>query len=257
VDLGGAPRHWCRRDGPAARLDPHSRVARLAAAGQPGHVERDGAGRRRTRGPRRARHRPEHRRRPAAPRVGGVDGLPRPGRGHQDHGRRHAPDVPARPRTGSHRLTMHAGTVAAMLAARAEDAHPGLLFGDDTWSWAEVVRASAERAALASGLRGDGPFHIGVLLDNGPEYLFWLGGAALAGAAIVGINPTRRGAELARDIAHTDCQLIVTDATGKATLDELDLGLADARILVVDDPGYEKQLASVTGAPLPEPGPEP
>ena len=35
--------------------------------------------------------------------------------------------------------------------------------------------------------------HIGVLLPNGPEYLFWLNGAALAGAAIVGINPTRRG----------------------------------------------------------------
>ena len=35
----------------------------------------------------------------------------------------------------------------------------------------------------------------------------------LAGAVVVGINPTRRGAELARDINHTDCQLIVTDAT--------------------------------------------
>ena len=40
----------------------------------------------------------------------------------------------------------------------------------------------------------------------------WLGAAALAGAIVVGINPTRRGAELARDITHTDCQLIVTEA---------------------------------------------
>ena len=56
-----------------------------------------------------------------------------------------------------------------------------------------------------------GPFHVGVLLDNTPEYLFWIGGAALAGAAVVGINPTRRGAELAPDIRHTDCQLLVTD----------------------------------------------
>ena len=51
-----------------------------------------------------------------------------------------------------------------------------------------------------------------MLLENGPEYLFWLGGAALSGATIVGINPTRRGAELARDIRHTDCQLIVTES---------------------------------------------
>jgi fatty-acyl-CoA synthase len=151
---------------------------------------------------------------------------------------------------------MHDGTVAAMLAARAADDRPGLLFGDETWSWAEVVRASAERAALATALRGDGPFHIGVLLENGPEYLFWLGSAALAGAAVVGINPTRRGAELARDISHTDCQLIVTDAAGQATLSQLDLGLGNDRVLVVDDSSYEKQVAPFAGAPLPEPGPE-
>jgi fatty-acyl-CoA synthase len=152
---------------------------------------------------------------------------------------------------------MREGTVAAMLAARGADSHPGLLFGHEVWTWAEVVRESAERAALATALRGEGPFHIGVLLENGPEYLFWLGGAALAGAAVVGINPTRRGAELARDIVHTDCQLIVTDTAGRATLDQLDVGLSDDRVLVVDDPSFDEQLAPFAGAPLPEPGPEP
>ena len=67
-----------------------------------------------------------------------------------------------------------------------------------------------------SALRQPGPFHIGVLLDNVPEYLFWLGAAALAGATVVGINPTRRGEELARDIRFTDCQLLVTDDAGAA-----------------------------------------
>ncbi len=52
------------------------------------------------------------------------------------------------------------------------------------------------RAALFDALRVDGPPHVGVLLDNVPEFLFWIGGAALAGAVVVGINPTRRGAEL-------------------------------------------------------------
>ena len=51
-------------------------------------------------------------------------------------------------------------------------------------------------------------------------------GAGLAGAAVVGINPTRRGAELARDIRHTDCQLIVTDDSMRPLLDGLDLGIA-------------------------------
>src|SRR5205823_7161951 len=126
-------------------------------------------------------------------------------------------------------------TVAELLVARAEDDHPGLLFGDDSWTWAEVVAESARRAALANELRRPGPFHVGVLLENGPEYLFWLGGAALSGATVVGINPTRRGAELARDIRHTDCQLIVTDATGHKMLADLDTGVEADRVVAVDE----------------------
>ncbi|MBV8980352.1 MAG: AMP-binding protein, partial [Acidimicrobiia bacterium] len=145
---------------------------------------------------------------------------------------------------------MAATTVAELLLARADDGHQGLLFGDDSWSWAEVVAESAQRAAVARDLRRPGPFHVGVLLDNGPEYLFWLGGAALSGATLVGINPTRRGAELARDIRHTDCQLIVTDDPGRQTLAGLDSGVPDDRILVVDD-------ASAPHASLPTEVPDP
>ena len=57
------------------------------------------------------------------------------------------------------------------------------------------------------------PPHIGVLLDNTPEYLFWLGAAAISRSAIVGINATYRGAELARLIDHCDCQVLVTSDT--------------------------------------------
>ena len=66
--------------------------------------------------------------------------------------------------------------------------------------------------SLAS-LRRPGPFHVGVLLDNVPEYVFWMGGAALVGAVVVGANPTHRGDELARDLSHTECQLLVTDSS--------------------------------------------
>ncbi|MET9825199.1 MULTISPECIES: AMP-binding protein [unclassified Streptomyces] len=138
-------------------------------------------------------------------------------------------------------------TIADLLLARAGDDHPGLLTRERTWTWGEVVDESAARAALAAELRTEGPFHIGVLLDNVPEYVFWLGGAALAGAAVIGINPTRRGAELAREVRHTECQLIVTDRAGLDLLDGLDVGVKRDRFLVVDDPGYATGLAAHAG----------
>ena len=91
-----------------------------------------------------------------------------------------------------------------------------------------------------------------MLLDNVPEFLFWLGGAALAGATVVGINPTRRGPELENDIAHTDCQLIVTDAAGAALLDGLDIGVARDRILDVESTAYKDSLADHAGATVPD-----
>jgi fatty-acyl-CoA synthase len=139
--------------------------------------------------------------------------------------------------------------VAGLLRARAEDDAPGVLFDDRSWTWREVVSESDRRAAVAARLRRPGPFHIGVLLDNVPDYLFWLGGAALTGATVVGINPTRRGAELARDIRFADCQLVVTDAAGAALLDGLDLGLGPDRMLRVDQDGTEGTLDAVGTAP--------
>lgn len=125
-------------------------------------------------------------------------------------------------------------TVAALLWARAEDDSPGLLFENETWTWREVVTHSARRAVQILELRRPGPLHVGVLLDNVPEYLLWLGGAALCGATVVGINPTRRGDELARDVRFTDCQLVVTDDDGVSLLNGLDLGVTVDRILRVD-----------------------
>ena len=79
----------------------------------------------------------------------------------------------------------------------------------------------------------------------------WSGAAALCGATIVGINPTRRGEGLERDINHTECQLIVTETRHLELLDGLDLGAADGRVLVVDEPSYADALAPYADAPLP------
>ncbi|MBF6094527.1 AMP-binding protein [Nocardia cyriacigeorgica] len=132
--------------------------------------------------------------------------------------------------------------IARMLMARIGDEHLGLRTRQQDWTWDAVVRESAARAALAQSLRVDGPFHIGVLLDNVPDFVFWLGAAALAGATVVGINPTHGAAELREEIRFVDCQLIVTDRAGALRLRELDLGLAEDRFLVIDEPGYADLL---------------
>lgn len=132
--------------------------------------------------------------------------------------------------------------MAEALLDRLGDTHLGVRTRERDWTWDETVRESAARGSLAASLRVDGPYHIGVLLENTPEFLFWLGGAALDGAAIVGINPTRRGAELEAEIRYVDCQLIVTDAAGMDKLRDLDLGLDEDRFILVDAPSYPDRV---------------
>jgi fatty-acyl-CoA synthase len=139
-------------------------------------------------------------------------------------------------------------SVADLLVARAEDDHPGLRFGDQQWSWRQVVAASSERASLIRSWAGSEPLHLGVLLGNVPEYLFWLGAAALAGAVVVGINPTRRGPALAGDILRTDCDALVTDSEGRRLLDGLSYGVAAARSIAVDSDEYPRLLQPHRGA---------
>ena len=138
-------------------------------------------------------------------------------------------------------------SVAGLLVARAGDDHPGLRFEDEQWSWREVVSASAVRASWIRSVSGPEPLHVGVLLGNVPEYIFWLGAAALAGAVVVGINPTRRGEALAGDIGRTDCQVLVTDADGARLLDGLELP-GRRPVIRVDDAGYADRLAPHAGA---------
>ncbi|MFC7494006.1 MULTISPECIES: long-chain-fatty-acid--CoA ligase [unclassified Nocardioides] len=110
------------------------------------------------------------------------------------------------------------------LLARAGNDSPGLLFEDASWTWAEVVHESCVRAAVLQTLlpAGDPP-HVGVLLENVPEFAFLLGGAALGGSVVVGLNPTRRGAALAADVRRADVQVVVTDAAHADLLADVDV----------------------------------
>lgn len=136
------------------------------------------------------------------------------------------------------------------LAERREDDHTGVLFEDKKWTWREFVKESDARAHwLLENKPQDGPFHIGVMLENVPEFLFLIAAAAQTGATIVGINTTRRGEELARDIRETDVQIVVTDSTQVHLLDGLDVGTNT--ITLIDGNEYKTSIDRFRGRPAP------
>ncbi len=145
-------------------------------------------------------------------------------------------------------------TIDALIRQRADDQRTGLKADERSWTHAEVVREQARRAAVLLRVRQPGPFHVALLMDNEPEYVFWMGAAALSGAVLVGGNPTHRGADLARDLAHTECQLLVTTERYRGLVEGEDLGAAlpDERRLVVGEAAYEALLADAAGAALPD-----
>lgn len=104
--------------------------------------------------------------------------------------------------------------------AREHGDRPALRFGDRLWTHAELLGEAERFAALyRDRLDPARPPHVGVLLDNTPDYVFALCGAALTGVAVAGLNYTRRGAQLARDVAHTDVQLVITEPRHEALLE--------------------------------------
>ncbi|MFD4621650.1 AMP-binding protein [Streptomyces sp. NPDC058475] len=138
-------------------------------------------------------------------------------------------------------------TVAELVQERWGDHRPGLWFEGRVLSHHRVTAGAAARAALLADLLPPGVApHLGVLLDNTPEYPMWLSAAALAGAAVAGINPTRRGPELARDILHTECRVLVTERAHLPLLEGLEL--PGVRVLVTDTDAYTGLLATYEGA---------
>lgn len=143
-------------------------------------------------------------------------------------------------------------TVADIFLARGNDSRPALHFEDRSWSGAELVAECAARARHLLAHRAPGSFHVGLLLDNVPEYAFWVGACALAGATFVALNSTRKGADLARDIVHTECQFVLTESRYQEQVpDDTAAALGDG-LLVVDAPGYETILAAHRDLPPPQ-----
>ncbi|PWQ89146.1 acyl-CoA synthetase, partial [Enterococcus faecium] len=85
------------------------------------------------------------------------------------------------------------------------------------------------------------PLHVGVLLGNNPDMLTAMAAAGLGGYVLVGVNNTRRGQALGRDIRRGDCQILVTDTEHRALLEGVDL--PGVRVLVIGSPEWAELLA--------------
>jgi len=111
---------------------------------------------------------------------------------------------------------MPAADAAEILRRNAGDPairdSPAVKFADKVWTHREYVVECNRWANLFLARKpADRPLHAGVLLDNTPDYLFALGGAALSGTAVVGVNHTRRDEHLLRDVEHTHCDVLITE----------------------------------------------
>jgi len=97
-------------------------------------------------------------------------------------------------------------------------------YGDRVWTWREhLTDASAAAAALIGIADPKRPLHVGALLGNTPDMLTAMAAAALGGYVLCGINDTRRGAALVKDIVRADCQILLVDPAHRALLDGLEL----------------------------------
>src|SRR5262249_2311725 len=140
-------------------------------------------------------------------------------------------------------------TVAEIFRSHADSDTPALLIEDRQVTYRELIEEASRCAALFDELRDQNrPPHIAVLLENVPDFLFWIAGAALCGATVSGINATYRGEQLGQLIRHTDNQLLVTSTGLTPLLEGADTGVADDRVLVVDDPTYTERVAAMPSA---------
>ena len=136
-----------------------------------------------------------------------------------------------------------ADTVQQLLRARSGDSTPAVKYGDRVWTWREhLVDASACAAALIGIAEPDRPLHVGALLGNTPDMLTAMAAAALGGYVLCGINDTRRGAALAKDILRADCQILLIDPAHRDLLDGLDL--PGVRVIDVSSRQWSDLLAS-------------
>lgn len=138
-----------------------------------------------------------------------------------------------------------ARTLSEQLGKLVDVTDRGMYFEDEFVSWREHLLLGAQRAAaLDATLDSSLPPHVGVLLGNVPEFSYLLSAAATSDVVLVGLNTTRRGAALARDIALADCQLVLVSTETAPMLDGID---CPATVINIDDAQWSELIAPFAG----------
>lgn len=110
-------------------------------------------------------------------------------------------------------VPLHERVLSRLLSARAAELgdKPFLLWGDESYSFAQAEQLSNR---LANGLaalgvrRGD---HVALLLDNGPEIVWSYFALAKLGAVAVPLNTAAKGDLLAYYVSHADTSALIAD----------------------------------------------
>lgn len=135
-------------------------------------------------------------------------------------------------------------TVTRLLEPLAEVDDRGISADDGSYSsWRQHIQDGADLAALLrSRLAPDRPPHVGVLLGNTPVFSAALVAAGLGGLVMVGLNPTRRGDALRRDVEHADCQVVLADDHAVIP--------PGVPVLDVTSASWQSELTGFTGSPI-------
>ena len=144
-------------------------------------------------------------------------------------------------------------TVSELLTPLVDVTDRGIRDEHGFVTYRDHIRAAAEiAAALRARLDPARPPHVGVLLGNTTFFSSVLVAASLAGLVVVGVNPTRRGDALARDVQRADCQFVLTDDATTMPGHFPSLRSPDRGVPVIDveSDSWAAELASQRGAPV-------
>jgi fatty-acyl-CoA synthase len=135
-------------------------------------------------------------------------------------------------------------TVQELLRRHRTAQNVAVKYGDRTWTWQEHLDDAQRQVAALLAVADPGrPLHVGTLLGNTPAMLTAMAAAGLGGYVLCGINNTRRGPALRRDILHADVQILLTDAAHRDLLDGLDL--PGVTVLDTDSAEWAERVAAV------------